>query len=97
GAQPRRCRGATSAGPRPARLGDAIALQHDAGRAKPGARVDARSNRRGGTRLLELSQQALSEMRALLTELRSAEDATIRLRWDEPSRRIAAVRERGLF
>ena len=64
---------------------------------EPAWRRDPEEGARRGHRLLELSQQGLAEMRALLTELRSAEDATTRVRLDDPSRRVPEVRDRGLF
>ncbi|MBC7897898.1 MAG: GAF domain-containing sensor histidine kinase [Cytophagaceae bacterium] len=64
---------------------------------EPAWRRDPDEGARRGHRLLELSQQALAEMRALLVELRSAEDATSLLTRPEPSRRIPEVRDNGLF
>jgi signal transduction histidine kinase len=64
---------------------------------EPAWRRDPDEGARRGHRLLELSQQALAEMRALLVELRSAEDATSQLTRPEPSRRIPEVRDHGLF
>jgi signal transduction histidine kinase len=47
-------------------------------------------------RLLELSQAALAEMRALLAELRSAAAASTRARQDEDERLVDSVRRLGL-
>jgi signal transduction histidine kinase len=48
-------------------------------------------------RLLELSQAALAEMRALLAELRSAAAASTRARQDEDERLVDSVRRLGLI
>ncbi|MCC6317940.1 MAG: GAF domain-containing sensor histidine kinase [Gemmatimonadaceae bacterium] len=64
---------------------------------EPAWRRDPDEGARRGHRLLELSQQALAEMRALLVELRSAEDATSRISPAEAARRIPQVRDQGLF
>lgn len=62
----------------------------------PAWQRDPDEGRRRSQRLTEMSQAALTEMRSLLAELRSAEDATHRLSWEEPSQRVAAVRDLGL-
>jgi signal transduction histidine kinase len=60
-------------------------------------RRDPEEGERRAQRLLELSRLALGEMRALLTELRSAEAATFRLRpQHDATRELEPLREHGL-
>lgn len=57
---------------------------------------DPKEGERRAGRLLELSRLALGEMRALLTELRSAEAATIRLRQQDSERELEPLQQHGL-
>lgn len=59
-------------------------------------RRDPEEGERRAQRLLDLSRLALGEMRALLTELRSAEAATSRLRQHEAAQELEPLREHGL-
>jgi signal transduction histidine kinase len=62
----------------------------------PAWRRDPGEGERRTQRLLDLSQQALGEMRALLAELRSAADVTTRVRKGDTERGIEVVRRLGL-
>ena len=62
----------------------------------PAWRRDPQEGERRTARVLELSQFALGEMRSMLAELRSAEDATLRLRKTDEHRAAHAVRRAGL-
>jgi signal transduction histidine kinase len=62
----------------------------------PAWRRDPAEGERRTQRLLDLSQQALGEMRALLAELRSAADVTTRVRKGDTERGIEVVRRLGL-